>query len=276
MLSAATDNPVSITSRGGLSGVMRKVLSVNPPAPPSTSPSLSDSLDEMASCTDRLLATLDRLDDAALRVPSLLPGWTRAHVLTHVARNADGVGNLVHWARTGDETPMYAGGRPARDAQIEAGAARHIGDIRLDLAESAERLLGAFAGFSDEAMRRHLAMGVGGSGRPAVGADLPLLRVREVEIHHVDLAAGYSPAHWTAAFVTRTLDQLEPIFAQHRESPVGTLAATDTRSTWRVASSGPTLSGPQSALLAWLTGRSAGDGLELDQAGPVPAAPTWV
>ena len=73
---------------------------------------LRGALDEMAVSTDRLLATVDGLDDAALRQPSRLPGWTRAHVLTHIARNADGLVNLVTWARTGEETPMYAGGRP--------------------------------------------------------------------------------------------------------------------------------------------------------------------
>ncbi len=233
---------------------------------------LSDALDEVAACTDRMLATLDGLDDAALRAPSLLPGWTRAHVLTHIARNADGMVNLVTWARTGEETPMYVGGRPARDAQIEEGAQRHIGDIRLDLAESAERLLGAFAGFPDEGLDRQVTL----AGRNASGADLPLLRVREVEIHHVDVSAGYSPAHWTPAFVSRTLDQLTQFFRDERDSPVAILAATDTASTWRVAENGPTLTGPQSALLAWLTGRSTGDGLEFDSPGPVPAAPTWV
>src|SRR5256885_15091039 len=60
--------------------------------------------------------------------PSLLPGWTRGHVLTHVARNGDGLGNLLRWARTGTETPMYAS-REARRADIEAGAGRSAAEI---------------------------------------------------------------------------------------------------------------------------------------------------
>jgi maleylpyruvate isomerase len=90
------------------------------PAPPGPDPAaLRGDLDEMAASTDRLLATVDGLDDAALRAPSLLPGWTRAHVLTHIARNADGLVNLVTWARTGEETPMYASTQ-ARDTAIAA------------------------------------------------------------------------------------------------------------------------------------------------------------
>ena len=65
--------------------------------------------------------TVMRLDD--LREPSRLPGWTRGHVVTHVARNAEGLCRLLRWARTGIETPMYPSIQ-ARDAAIEAGAGR--------------------------------------------------------------------------------------------------------------------------------------------------------
>ena len=54
---------------------------------------------------------------------------TRAHVLTHVARNADAMANLIQWARTGTPTPAYAS-REQRDADIAAGAKRSPADIR--------------------------------------------------------------------------------------------------------------------------------------------------
>jgi maleylpyruvate isomerase len=233
---------------------------------------LGPALDEMAAATDALLATVDRLDDASLREPSVLPGWTRAHVLTHVARNADGLANLASWARTGEETPMYAGGQAGRAAEIEAGVDRHIGDVRLDLSDSAERLLGAFAGFPADGLTREVVFGAGKAG---FGWEIPLMRIREVEIHHVDLDAGYTPAHWSEAFVHRTLDQLEPFFRSERDMPVGRLAASDSNRSWEVAADGPTLTGPSNALLAWLTGRSSGDGLQLDTGDPVPVAPPW-
>ena len=47
---------------------------------------------EVARSDERLLATARELDIAA---PSLLPGWTRGHVITHIARNADGYVNLL-------------------------------------------------------------------------------------------------------------------------------------------------------------------------------------
>jgi maleylpyruvate isomerase len=243
-------------------------------APPSAEhqAAFPSGLDEVAHCTDRLLASLDLMNDADLRVPSLLPAWTRAHVLTHLARNADGLANLARWARTGEETPMYAGGREGRDAEIEAGADRQIGDIRLDLNDSAERLLEAFADFPDDAFGREVRFT---SGSTCYGWELPLMRVREVEIHHVDLETGYTPAHWPPTFVVRTLDQLAPMFRTEREMPAAVLSATDSGREWQVAETGPTLSGPQSALLAWAIGRSSGDGLELDAGADIPLAPVW-
>jgi len=233
---------------------------------------LGPSLDEMAAATDRLLQTIDDLADTDLRGPSLLPGWTRAHVLTHIARNADGMVNLVQAARTGEDRPMYAGGREGRDADIEAGSARHVGDVRLDVNESAERLLESFADFPDEGLGREVSMS---SGATAYGWEIPLMRVREVEIHHVDLDLGYTPGHWSPEFAARTLDQLSPIFRDERDCPVGVLAATDSDGRWEVAAGGPELAGPRSALVGWLTGRTSGEGLSLSTAGEVPPAPRW-
>src|SRR5438045_4511091 len=84
---------------------------------------VSHSLDRLAAATDRVLATATALSDAQAREPSLLPGWSRGHVLTHIARNADGMVNLLRWARTGTQTPMYASAE-SRAADIEAGGGR--------------------------------------------------------------------------------------------------------------------------------------------------------
>jgi maleylpyruvate isomerase len=237
---------------------------------------LRAALDEMAAATDRLLASVDQLTEGSLTEPSLLPGWTRGHVLTHIARNADAMVNLVHAARTGDGRPMYPGGREGRDADIEAGSGRELGDQRLDIAESAERLLGEFAGdFPAEARDREVEMRAGAT---VFGWELPLLRIREVEIHHVDLDAGYTPDDWSADFAARTLDQVAPLFRTARDCPVGSLIATDTDARWEVAADGPELSGPIRDLAAWLVGRSHGPGrrgLRLDPPGELPTAPPW-
>ena len=233
---------------------------------------LALSLDEMAAATDRLLATLDRLTEADVRGPSLLPGWTRAHVLTHVARNADGLAVLAGNARTGGTEPMYPGAPDQRELDIEAGSGRGLGDLRLDLADSADRLMAAFADFPESARGHEVVMR---SGATAYGWEIPYLRVREVEIHHVDLDAGYTPDDWSPAFAARTLDQLSPFFRDNRDCPVGVLVATDSGGRWEIAADGPALSGSTAALVGWLTGRTSGAGLTLDPPGELPRAPRW-
>lgn len=61
----------------------------------------------MGAGTEFLLRAVGALPDDALADPSRLPGWTRAHVVGHLARNADALTRLATWARTGVETPMY-------------------------------------------------------------------------------------------------------------------------------------------------------------------------
>ncbi|HET9858195.1 MAG TPA: maleylpyruvate isomerase N-terminal domain-containing protein [Nocardioidaceae bacterium] len=75
-----------------------------------------------------------------MRAPSLLPGWSRGHVVTHVARNADGLRNLLVWARTGVETPQYPSWEQ-RNRDIDSGAGRPHAALLADSRASAERFL---------------------------------------------------------------------------------------------------------------------------------------
>ena len=109
------------------------------------------------------------------------------------------------------------------------------------------------------------------------------MRIREVEIHHVDLDVGYEPAAWSTEFASRSLDQLTPGFRAGGQVPVAALVATDTRLRWVVADQGDELAGSSAALLAWLVGRIASGpenadaaGLRLSGGGPVPSPPPWV
>jgi len=103
-------------------------------------------------------------------------------------------------------------------------------------------------------------------------------RLTEVEIHHVDLAVGYSPADWPEAFATYCLEQVAPSFAGPH-SPAATLRSSDVAVAVPIGPAGhqpaTMVTGPVRALLAWLTGRSAGDGLTAEPAGPLPALPSW-
>ena len=86
--------------------------------------------------TERLLATCVELTDPHRR--SLCAGWDVAHVLTHVARNADALGNMVLWAVDGQERAAYSS-EESRAAAIEEGARRPLSEIVADVEESARR-----------------------------------------------------------------------------------------------------------------------------------------
>ena len=109
----------------------------------------------LVTSTEAVFTDIDGLTDDQAREPSLLPGWTRGHVLTHLARNADAMVNLLTWARTGDETPMYPS-REQRNADIEAGSGRTASDLVADVHATHERML------ADH--RRHARGGVGQPG----------------------------------------------------------------------------------------------------------------
>lgn len=105
--------------------------------------------------------TVAAVGDDELRAASTLPGWTRAHVVAHVARNADALVNLLTWARTGVPTPMYASPRQ-RAADIEAGARAEPARLRADLAAAHARLAAALDALpADRCRRRYARRGAG-------------------------------------------------------------------------------------------------------------------
>ena len=165
--------------------------------------------DQIDHATQRLLDDARIVPEADLRAPSLLPGWTRAHVLTHVARNADAMRNLLAGVRSGQDRAAYASAQ-ARDADIERGAAKELVD---DLADSAMALRTIVKQLPDQAWQVRVRV-LDSAPFPAAG--LLTRRLVEVELHHCDLAVGYGPADWPAAFATMELTEPMRSQRQHR------------------------------------------------------------
>lgn len=219
----------------------------------------------LADETDRLMDTVKAMDDVGVHAPSLCEGWTRAHVLSHLARNAEAVGRLVHWATTGEETAMYPSPE-ARDADIVAGAGQSVAGLEGDVEVSADRLLDAL-----------LAMTPGGTGVTvrlrgdvtAASHDLPLLRAYEVVLHHLDLDTGYRLDRTDPALVDRILREAVRRLTGRHAPPV--TLRTSEGATYEVSGGGPEVSGSAVDLVAWTTGRSDGSGLQ----GELPQLPPW-
>src|ERR1044072_8443012 len=119
--------------------------------------------------TERLDLIVSGLDEHTSHQPSRLPGWSRAHVVTHLARNADALVNLLTWARTGVEHPMYAS-RADRDADIEEGADRLAQVLREDLRAASDRFMFAATELPPQAWKATVAARMQG---PIPAANVP-------------------------------------------------------------------------------------------------------
>jgi maleylpyruvate isomerase len=229
----------------------------------------------LAEQTRLLVRTAQALDDAAVRAPSLCPPWTRGHVLTHLARNADGLRNVAHSAVTGELVPMYLSAA-ARDADVEAGAGRSAHDLAADVESSAARLDAELRQVPEDALDLEVPSGRGPTIR--VG-NVPWVRLREVVYHHVDLDAGYGFADAPQEVLVAGLRECVPRLADV-PTPLAVTAelggAADPvvlhlgNGTRRLA-----VTGPAWEVLAWLTGRSGGTGVRTDSGAALPTLPGW-
>lgn len=144
------------------------------------------------------------LADADVQAPCRLPGWTVGHVLTHLARNADSHARRLSGALEGQDVPRYPGGSEQRVREIEEGSGRPAAETLADLRGSMRRLeevftLSADAGWPNGHLPGDDSYGV---------AACPAHRLREVEMHHVDLGLGYTPADWPEEYVAWDLPVL--------------------------------------------------------------------
>ena len=237
----------------------------------------ADNLTLLDTETDRLRATCRGLSADDARRPTLCEGWDAAHVLTHLARNADALGNLVRWATDGRERPAYTSGAQ-RDADIETGARRPVEEIVADVRRTATRfreLAQALTGDAGDAEVRTR------TGATVKGHQVVAMRTLEVVFHHVDLQAGYTFDDADPAWLARTLRRGVAQWEATGGAPPLTLvpAGTGTGGTTAegmppllLSDGGPEVSGTPGQLLLWLA-RGRTDGL----AGGVdlPTPPPW-
>lgn len=224
--------------------------------------------------TERLDHVVAGLDDDTIHQPSGLPGWSRAHVVTHLARNADALVNLLTWARTGVEHPMYASAAD-RDADIEEGAGRLAQIVLEDLRAASDRFMVAATALPGKAWSAPVT---GRLPTPFPTANVPSMRLHELWVHLVDLDAGFS-------FAEVPEDHLEHLVAEavtrHVNRPDGkrvrlTVELSGGRErVWDLVNGRDDprhdVTGSASDAVAWLTGRSGGEGL----VGDVPVLPAW-
>lgn len=210
----------------------------------------------LQAATDRLLAAVAELGDSAVTEPSLLPGWTRGHVLAHLSRNADALVNVL------EGRPMYTSAE-VRDADIDAGAHRPIAEQYEDMRGTAERLAKVMAALTEDQWGATVELR---NGITDTADNIPFRRLVEVELHHLDLGIGYTLDELPGAFTDRAIDYLAKRFTGHADVPALELRAEDGR-TWATGTppaagaDAQIVVGSPGALVGWLAGRSTGSGL---------------
>jgi maleylpyruvate isomerase len=232
---------------------------------------LRQTLPWMRQGTSHLLATVAKLSDQDLSAPSGLPGWTRAHVVGHLARNAEALTRLATWARTGVERPMYAS-REQRATEIEASAGLPGPVLRAELATTAADLDEALSALTDQEWTATVRSAL---GREIPAAEVPWMRIREVWLHAVDLTAGSTIHDLPAGVVDLLIDDVTATLSAKQGCPDVLLAPTDRTRTWQLgarseASEQPAVSGPAALIAGWLTGRIP----PAEVAGP--EVPNWI
>jgi maleylpyruvate isomerase len=226
-------------------------------------------LEETILATTRYLEALTELTDHDCRAPSLLPHWSRGHVITHLSRNADGLCNLLHWAQTGVETPMYAS-NDQRDADIEAGAERSAAELRADASASAGRWLQAANEVHSNRLSTPVTRTPGSPPFPA--SEVGRLRRTEIEVHHADLGIGYTARDWPVDFTRRMLERRARELEEQGQPMTWKL--TDLDETMVVGDGGPEIRGASADIAWWLIGRGSGDELAT-AGGDLPTIGRW-
>lgn len=192
--------------------------------------SLRQLTDQIDLATQRVLDAARVLPEPDLRAPSLLPGWSRAHVLAHLARGADAMRTVLIGARVGELRPAYASAQ-AREEAIATSAAQAQRELMTDVADSAMALRTLARQLPDQAWSFRVEI-LGSTPFPA--SQLLTRRLVEAELHHCDLGIGYDAVKWPAAFAglqlpepmqSQRLDRLN-YPPQHYQPPQSRSAAT--------------------------------------------------
>ena len=198
-----------------------------------------------AAAHQLLLAALDSLTDEQCRQDSLLPKWSRGHVLSHLARNAESHVHLLGAAGRGEIAEQYVGGRNSRLAGIEDSSGLSATELVADVRRSIYMLEAAWASASPTTWTGE---GLNSAGATIHMSEIVFLRWREVEVHHADLALEFTWRQWSDVYVRLELER--QIMLWRSRKPMGMTAVPD--AALRLS--------PRHRL-AWLLGRVQVDGL---------------
>jgi maleylpyruvate isomerase len=142
------------------------------------------------------------LSEDDLRAPSLLPGYSRGHVVAHVINKTNAHIWLFEGALGDEVRRLHPGGYDA-DRAADVGARRAASALCADLERSFDELEAAWDALDDADWSRQGIMTAG----PRTMAEIVGHHLRNVEVHHADLGIGYGPRDWPTVFVEAELSK---------------------------------------------------------------------
>jgi maleylpyruvate isomerase len=239
-----------------------------------TSPSPAGLLAELHKAAAALTAGLDRIPAGGESAPSTLPGWSRGHLLAHVAGICAALARQVEYGRRGETVELYDGGVEGRNQAIDLAAGHALAQHRDDVDAALQRALAAFDALAEAEWQTPIAF------RDGVIFDAGLALWRELVIHTSDLDAGTGPETWNREFCSYLFDFL----AARVPSGMRLVLQPVALPPLSLGAGGSTVavSGMVTDIAAWLAGRqpsldslratAAGDGTDLPELLPWPSA----
>ncbi len=231
-------------------------------------------MERLTLAADNVSAKLGGLSDADVLAPTDLPGWTRGHVLAHIAHVSNAVARQAEYALKGELVDFYDGGHGGRTQAIEMNAGHTADEHRAYIATAFTRALSVLGGLDDAqwmlpvSYRNGDVRGVG------------LAYWRELVIHLADLNLGRGPETWSKEFCLYLIGFLNsrvPAELQLKLLPLGLAPLTVGAGETTVS-----VSGMLTDIAAWLAGRTptmgslraeaAADSVELPVLLPWPSA----
>ncbi|MDQ0146484.1 maleylpyruvate isomerase family mycothiol-dependent enzyme [Pseudarthrobacter niigatensis] len=239
-----------------------------------TSPSPAALPAELHKAADALTAAVDRIPAGGEKASSTLPGWSRGHLLAHVAGICNALARQVEYGRRGETVELYDGGVDGRNRAIELAAGHSLEDHREDVAAAVQRALAAFDALGEDEWQTRIAF------RDGVIFDAGLALWRELVIHTADLDTGSGPETWNRAFCSHLFDFLAARVPAETRLVLQPMALPPL--TLGTGGSTVVVSGMVTDIAAWLAGRepsldslratAAGDGTDLPGLLPWPSA----
>jgi len=235
-------------------------------------PELTDQLNALRDATARLDAAIhNTVNDGghdAFAAPALLPNWTIGHVVTHLARNADGLRRVLVGAKVGEQLQPYASPQ-AREDDIESGALRSTETIATDYRQAGSQLLDTIESLPPAGWQATVDLGRGG---PTTADVVLAARLGEVELHHHDLGVDGGLALLDDDHAVLLLRALLRSFVRTRDVPPMKLRPAGIEPIV-IRDGEQEIAGAAVDLVGWLSGR--GDGSSLRTTGALPELPSW-